>query len=415
MLRPHQVRAIEQIEGAWRAHRSVLCVMPTGAGKTRVACELVRARIGRGEHALIVVHRQELIAQTIIALSRLGIDVARVDVASVQSLLARAEYEWPSADLLIIDEAHHYVSPEWCKIPKSYRCQILGLTATPERSDGRPLGDLFGALVAPTSARELIDIGVLTPSIVIAPKSRKRALAARPYEALLERRSEWTRAVVFAANVIHAREIVDECNAHGLRADLIAYGMHAQTRSETLRRFERGEIDVVANVFVLTEGFDFPAIDACVLARGCSHHGTYLQMIGRAIRAAPGKSRALILDLVGAVHDHGLPDADRVYSLEGEAIQTAAKGASLRQCRACGAVFESGPSACVRCGEPLPPPPKPRVSREALTQIFQAHSSDRKESAWHQLCAIARARGYKAGWARYQYKARYGHWPRNGG
>lgn len=414
-LHAHQVRAIDQICDAWRTHRSALCVMPTGAGKTRVACELVRARVTQSRHALIVVHRQELVAQTIAALQASGVAESSATVASVQSLLARPEYEWPSADLLIIDEAHHYVSAEWCRIPRAYRCATLGLTATPERSDGRPLGDLFEVIVAPVSARELIEIGVLTPCVVYAPKSRKRALAARPHEALLERRGEWTRAIIFAANIEHAVEVTADCNASGLRASAIHHEMSALSRAQILKCLAAGELDVVVNVFALTEGFDLPSIDACVLARGCSHHGAYLQMIGRAIRAAPGKTRATIFDLVGAVHDHGLPDADRAYALEGEAISGAPKGSALRQCRACGAVFEPGPGACVRCGEPLPPPPKPKLSREQLSQVFQSHPNERRESAWHQLCAIARARGYKPGWARYQFKARYGHWPKFGG
>ena len=429
MLRPHQLKAVFEAEKAWReGTRAVLVVMPTGAGKTRFACHIMRRHVEAGGRVLFVVHRAELVSQARDAVVSYGVDAnnvrvlagaatagdtdAAICVASVQTMLMRPESEWPKATLLVVDEAHHYASPEWCRIPRAYAVQTLGLTATPERGDGRAMGDLFERLVAPTSVRELTDRGVLVPCHVYAPASRKRSLAALPHEALAERRNEWSRAVVFAANVEHAHEVAKQCSDAGMRAEVVHGNLSAEDRASILTRFRAAEFVVLVNVFVLTEGFDDPAIDACVLARGCSHSGTYLQMVGRVIRAAEGKRRAIVLDLVGAVHEHGLPDAERVYSLEGEAIRTGESALALRQCRACGAVYEAGPFECERCGERLPPPPRPKLSRERMSEIMAAHPIERRERTWRELCAIAKARGYKPGWARYQFKARYGEWPR---
>lgn len=429
-LRPHQLRAVYQVETAWRdGVRRVLCVMPTGAGKTRTAAHIMRRHVDDGGRVLFVVHRQELVSQTRDALVMTGVDAsqvrtlaggasdgasdARVTVASVQTLLMRERYEWPSASLLVLDEAHHYASDEWCGVPREYvHAQHLGLTATPERGDGRAMGDLFERLVVPTSVKELTAHGVLVPCVVYGPSQRKRALAALPHEALLRHRKQWRRAVVFAANVEHALEVAQQCRDAGMRAAVITGNLDAETRARTLRDFREHAFDVLVNVFVLTEGFDDPAIDACVLARGCSHAGTFIQMVGRVIRSAPGKDRAIVLDLVGAVHDHGLPDAAREYSLEGTAIKQGGERLALRQCLACGAVYEVGPRQCERCGERLPPPPKPKLSREEMNAIMNTHTTDRRLQVWAQLKGVAKAKGYREGWARYQYRARYGEWPR---
>lgn len=419
-LRPYQRDAIHGLREAYRSHRSVLLVLPTGAGKTRVASWIMRRHAAEGGRVLFLVHRTELVRQTVATLASDGCPSVRVIaatedegaadapiiVASVQTLLARDLR--PEATLVICDEAHHYVSAEWVAVVREYAsARILGLTATPERSDGRPLGDLFEHIVAPTSIAELTRLGHLVPSIVYAPAKRRTALAAHPHEALLERRLEWTRAVVFCANVDHAHEVAAKCSEAGLRAACIHGDSDADERASVLARFRAGELDVVTNVFVLTEGYDDGGIDCAVIARGCGSAGTYLQIVGRVIRTAPGKTHAIVLDLVGAVHEHGLPDAAREYALEGKAIRPGATVA-IRQCLACGAAYEVGPRVCPRCGAGVPPPPKPRMSREELARVMSSHTPDRRAQEWQRLQATARARGYSAGWAWHRYRVMYG-------
>lgn len=425
-LWPHQLRAVEQLREAFRAHRSVLLVLPTGAGKTRTASHVIERYLARPalpastpRRVLFLVHRIELAKQAARQLPgpvRIvsgdlddGPADAPVTVASVQTLLARDLR--PEATLLVVDEAHNYAAPEWIQVVQSYdRALVLGLTATPERGDGRPLGDLFASIVAPTSIAELTRAGVLVPATVYGPPRRQRGLAAHPHEALLERRDQWTRAVVFAANVAHAEEISEQCRAAGLRAGVVTGEVGDRQRAEVLEAFRAGDLDVLCNVFCLTEGWDDPGCDALVIARGCSHGGTYLQMVGRVIRSAPGKSRAIVIDLTGATHDHGLPDADRVYSLEGKAIKSAEVPA-CRQCLACGAVYTPGPRECPACGAAVPPPPRPRLSSAELGQIMHAHPEARRRETWESLQRTAAERGYKRGWAAYQYRVRYGQWP----
>ena len=430
-LRPHQLRAVYQVETAWREGvRRVLCVMPTGAGKTRTAAHIMRRHVDDGGRVLFVVHRQELVTQTRDALVTTGVDESKIRIiaagsddgdqdapvciASIQTLLLRGSITWPVVSLLVLDEAHHYASPEWCRLPKNHDGRMLGLTATPERGDGRPMGDLFDKIVAPTSVQELTEQGVLVPCTVIAPVKRLRGktLAGHPHDALIDHRAEWSRAVVFAASIDHASEISDRCNSVGLRAATVHGQMPSDDRTSVLAKFRAGDLDVAVNVFVLTEGFDDPAIDACVLARGCSHAGTYLQMVGRVIRASENKVGAIVLDLTGVVHEHGLPSDDREYSLEGTAIR-ASESVAIRQCRVCGMVARYRPTSpsCEQCGEPWPSQPLPKISKQEMQAIMDSHSVQRRVQAWNKLKSIVTMRGYKMGWAIHRYKAMYGTFP----
>jgi DNA repair protein RadD len=432
-LWPHQTRAVGELREALRAHRSVLLVLPTGAGKTRTASHVIGQYLSRAplptgatyanaRRVLFLVHRIELAKQAAAQLPAPvrvisgdlddGPEDAPVIVASVQTLLARGLR--PEATMVVVDEAHHYVSDEWCDVVRAYdRALIVGLTATPERSDGRPLGDLFQGLVAPTSIAELTRAGVLVPCEVYAPPARQQGLASEPHDALARHRDTarpWRKAVVFAANVAHAEAIAEQCRGMGWRTGVVTGDVGDRDRAATLEAFRAGELDVIVNVFVLTEGWDDPSTDCLVLARGCTHGGTYLQMVGRVLRASPGKSRCVVLDLTGATHDHGLPDAPRRYSLEGKGV-SAEKAIAIRQCLACGAAYQPGPRVCPVCAEPVPPPPPPRLSSAELGRVMSTHSPDKRRATWEALQRTASERGYKRGWAAYQYRVRYGQWP----
>jgi superfamily II DNA or RNA helicase len=167
-------------------------------------------------------------------------------------------------------------------------------------------------------------------------------------------------------------------------------------------------------VHLLTEGFDLPALECVVLARGFSHVGSYLQAVGRALRPAPEKRHATVLDLGGSVHEHGLPDEDREYSLAGRPIRPSERVEPVRQCRWCGAVFAAPGTDCPRCGRPVARPltrAQQQERREALQRVRDAHPADRRAEAFRELQQRAAARGYKPGWAAMRYRARYGCWP----
>jgi len=329
-LRDYQVRAVASVRRHWEAgERSVCLVAPTGAGKTAMGEELV----ADSEPAVWIAHRRELITQTAQRLaSRFGSSSvgmimpgerenpsARVQVATIQTLIARESK--PKASALVLDEAHHYAPAEWREAEAWYPgCRIVGLTATPERKDGEPLGDIFGALVVAASYSELVKQGYLVPARVYRPStSLGNDLAQDPVDAWAKY-SEGSRTFLFCGRVIDAHAWAQRFRDEGVPADVIEAKTPTRERDESLARFKAGQLKVICNVNTLTEGVDVPEARTVMLARKFGHVGGYLQAVGRALRAARGKADAILIDLVGASVRHGLPTDDRTYSLSGRAI-----------------------------------------------------------------------------------------------
>jgi DNA repair protein RadD len=326
----HQPRALAEVRGHWTGGvRAVCLVAPTGAGKTRMGEDAV-ADFGA---VVWLAHRRELVKQTAERLRRrfgreaVGVIMpgehpsprARIQVATVQALLGRELR--PRADVLVLDEAHHYVAAEWVQVVAAYPdAKVLGLTATPERADGEPLGDVFGALVVAASYSELIAAGCLVPCRVHRPAEKLGNDLAQPTIEAYRKYSEGSRAFVFCARVEIAYAEAQTFRDHGIPAGTIEAMTPKAERDELLERFRRGTLKVLTNVNTMTEGVDVPEARCCILAKGFGHVGQYLQAVGRVLRAAKGKSDAILIDLTGTSLDHGLPTDDRSYSLSGRAI-----------------------------------------------------------------------------------------------
>ena len=342
----------------------------------------------------------------------------------------------PPASCVIFDEAHHYAASEWGAVAEAYKHTLrFGLTATPERGDGRPLGDLFDHVVSVSSVRELQRLGVLVPCVTYAPSSRTKSLSQDPVAAYLAR-CKGERAFVFCKSVAQAERLTLDFIANGVHAALI----HGETpwllRRARLDAFanqdnapllaagscEQAPI-VLVNAYVLTEGVDVPAASCCILARGCGHAGILLQMAGRVLRTAPGKTHATLIDLCGVVHKLGLPEADRVWSLEGKAI-TLSQGdrdTPLKACPACSAmvggwsVDSAGWRICPVCRERVAPPPEEvTVSARELHAMGTAAPPEERVRVLAKLAHAAAAKGFKPGWAAMRYRERFGDWPPRG-
>lgn len=398
-LRPYQARCIEAARQQY-AHgsRAILIVAPTGAGKTHIGCAILKSARGK---VLWLTHRQELVDQVLPKLP------PGVRVATVQGLLASGER--PPADVVVLDEAHHYVAAEWSTVSDYYRESLrIGLTATPERADGTPLGDIFTSLVLAASYSELLAGGWIVPCEVYAPDARRSSLAMSPIDAVAAYGGGGTRQlIVFCKTVLEARAVAAGC----VNAACVDGETDDAARKETIASFRAGSLSTLSNVYVLTEGFDAPEAAVCILARGASHASTYLQMVGRVLRSAPRKSIATVVDLCGSINEHGLPTEDREYSLEGKAIRRGAKAPIIWQCKSCGNCLPAQPADrhCQVCKAIIPEPEALRIQRRQLA---------RRE---HDAVADA---GYKAAeWQRYLakfsnprqaavvFKARFGHWP----
>lgn len=400
--RPYQPRTVDACRQQYRdGSRAILLVAPTGSGKTIMAKMMADRAIERGRVGWIV-HRQELVDQAVETLP------GGVTVLTIQGMLASGRY--PPFDILFLDEAHHYVADLWGDGVNHYRDTLkIGLTATPERGDGRALGDLFTSMVVSASYSELIAGGWLVDCEVIAPPKQGNTLAMPAAEAV-EKYSDGRQSIAFCSTVAEATD------SAGLFGAVVSAKTPTDLRKDIIRRFRDGEIKTLYNVNVLTEGFDAPAAAVCVLARGVGHVSTMLQMCGRVLRPAPGKSIATIVDLTGVVHKHGWPTEDREYSLEGRAIRRSDKAPAIWQCKRCGMCLVKPPAdrRCPVCKGEMSEPTAIRVAREKMEKLKRqaVFAVSGRGAEYAAIVEEGKAKGYKPGWAKVTFKRKFGYWPR---
>lgn len=459
-LRPYQQDGVNRIRRAYLdGFNAPLFVLPTGGGKTVVFAHIAATSAAKGKRVLILVHRIELIRQTAAKLREAGVRVglinpmfspdysAPVQVASVQTMVKRLGL-YKNFDLIITDEAHHIVSMTYRAILNNYPdAYQLGVTATPIRGDGKGLGQsdggVFDSLVIGPTVTELIDGGFLVRPVIYAPRERLDFSDVRTRmgdydKAEIERRVDKPKitgdavrhyrdlcsgdpSVWFCISVAHAQHVAEEFRQAGYRATAVDGKMDDGERGRALNGLATGEVEVVTSCDLISEGTDIPAIACAGLLRPTQSLGLYLQQVGRALRPAPGKDRAIILDHVGNVLVHGLPDESRRWSLEGEwkpkrGKKEAEPTLPVHQCENCYAVFSALKMICPECGHVrvakgrkidkeegelalLTDMDKVRLQRQKRAEVGQAKTLE-------QLEAIAAARGYKSGWAKHVFESR---------
>lgn len=343
-----------------------------------------------------------------------------VQVASIASL-ARRLCRHRDFDFIIVDEAHHAISPSWRGVIKDQRrALVLGVTATPERLDGKGLGDIFEELVLGPTTAELIKDGFLSKYTAFAPVAPDlSAISTRAGDyAVDELAGVMAKPVVIGSAVDQYEKL-----ALGKRAIVYAVNIqHSHLDGDTPREERRaliealatGEIEILTNCGLISEGLDVPAVEAVLLARPTQSLALFLQQVGRALRPAPGKDRALILDCAGNLYRHGLPDDDRQWTLEGKARRQREQSdmPQLRRCEHCEAVNPPKAPTCVACGADLRP--TPQEQREIDTELRRIEHIRQNEElrrmsygkalAWAgrdetKLQQLAAARGYRRGWA----------------
>lgn len=363
-LRPYQVEALDRIgRAAERGVRRQLGVAATGLGKTVIFCALAREM---GVRTLVVAHRDELIEQAAAKVREVwpGVEVgivkgdrddvhARVVVASVQTLARPARLARLLAPtllgsvpfgLVVIDEAHHSAATSYRKLLHGLRVNepdgplLLGVTATPDRGDGKGLDDLFDEVTFAYDIRWGIARGYLSDlrgmRVTLATdmgglKTRGgdydqgqagQMLADAHAPSLIVKawkaHAAGRRTLVFTPTVALAEAVAAEFVAGGLRAATVDGAMPMDKRREVLRAYSHGELDVLANCAVLTEGYDEPRTDCIVVARPTKSRALYTQMVGRGTRVHPEKVNCLVIDVVGVTEMHDLVTIPSLFGIE---------------------------------------------------------------------------------------------------
>lgn len=403
-LRPYQAAAIADLQDG------DLLVSPTGTGKTRMLCAMAEREAHGGGFALWVAHRHELLHQASQALRDAWLTPEmNVLVRSIQEL--RKGVPIPGVTLLIWDEAHHAPSDDWSQLRliQYPLAGFIGATATPERGDGRGMGSMFKRIVETITVRDAIDQGYLVQPTVLRPARPLASgeLAQDPVDAYLEH-ARGTKAIVFCSGVEIAIEYATRFRDYVPTAAVWG-DMPAEDRKKKLAAFARGELLVLTSVSILTEGFDVPDVETCILARGFGTAGGYLQAVGRVLRPSVGKTRALVLDLRGTSHDWGDPDEPRSFHLEGAGIRRPSDGVDVRFCPVCGS--PSAATACETCGyEGELRRRKPRVLGLPLDRFARQRqaSTDEQIKALAQYIHLGRTKNYKIGWAIKRWEAVHG-------
>lgn len=431
-LRPYQESALHDVGQHFNeGSRAVCLVMPTGAGKTRTGVSWLTGDSGiqnaprrHSDAGLWVVHRLELMEQAVEQLSRIlpgevalirgGTNTGallgrqpRAYVTTVQTLLASGER--PDVRRIVLDEAHHFVADEWSQLLAAYPdARVVGLTATPERGDGRPLGDIFQQLVVGARYPELVADGHLVRCRAFAPPQAVDGGIANDPVAMYLKHGEESQGFLFSGTIASAETWAERFTEAGIPAAAVHQRLSARVRRQTLEDFKAGRIRILTNVYVLTEGVDVPAARVCILARAVPHVGNYLQMAGRVLRPAPGKDDAILIDLCGSVLEHGLPTEDRDYALDGRAIRRTV--ASVRQCPQCGAVHDGAPAECDLCGYVFPTPeqsapPPPRIYDIELREVYAggATPAEAQRREFERLVQVAESRDYSLSWVVKQF------------
>lgn len=360
--------------------------LPTGGGKTACASQIILSHLNKREshRAIFMAHLDTLVSDTHAKLLKAGVDAgyvqagrpvkesARVQVCSIQTLHSRDVR--PEGTLVIMDECHRANASTVRSILDYYKdAKLLGLTATPQRGDGQPLGDMFEHMELGPPVSALVEDGFLVPSVFLSPAMElpEGQIAEDPVSAYAAKTPN-TRAIVFARSVAEATELSARFAAAGFPSETITGATKRSEREGLRHRIDSGKTMVLVGVDVFTEGFDCPSIETVILARKIKTLGRWFQSIGRGLRpyhpvvcghsdclefpevglacnAHLKKKVCTVIDLFGMAHVHGTPDQRVNWTLDGKP-NTRANALSLRTCTECMAVFAHGPKYCPRCG-----------------------------------------------------------------
>jgi DNA repair protein RadD len=437
-LRPYQRASLDALHAAWtRGEGAGLIVLPTGAGKSLVIAALVRETLDAhpAHRILVVTHTRELIAQNhgeLLALwpaAPAGIysaglgrrdGTAQVLFCGIQSVWNRVP-ELGGFDLVIVDEAHlipRDAETRYGRFLGALRAErpdlrVVGLTATPYRLDSGRLdegpGRIFEAIVYEANVGDLIHQGYLAPLISKATATlldvsgvprRGGDYIPSALEAAVNQ--DWiTRAAVeemvgygqgrrawlaFCAGVAHATAVRDAIRAEGHTCETLSGETPKRARDRMVRDFREGRIRCLTSVGVLATGFNVPQVDLVALLRPTQSTGLYVQQVGRALRRAPGKTDALVLDYAGLVRMHG--PVDIVTARSAAAIRGREGEIRAKACPGCGALIALNASTCEACWvepEAEEAGPAHEASADDAHPILSSQVPDRGGAGWQPI------------------------------
>ena len=452
-LRPYQKEVIQKLSKALLKKPKSLLIAPTGSGKTVITSNIIIQARSRGRQCWFIVHRDELVQQTVETLRMSGIEEdigvikagykpnpeAMIQVVSAQSMSKRNSVPDAGA-VLIIDECH---TTSYFKcvhdIIKSHQGFVIGVTATPwrfKKTEG--LADLYGQHVMTPAPSELIEQGFLSPARVYGFSDTydiKKVKTARGDFAtdelsrvcntdganalitlkVLELAKERT-GIIFAVDVAHAQALAKQFNDAGLTCEVVTGETPTHLRQAIYERLRRGEVRFISSVGVLTEGFDIKSISCVVLARPTKSKVLYVQMFGRGLRICEAKENCLILDFGGNHARFGIASELTQEEMEPDYPNSSRGKAPSKECPDCNMVMRSSLMSCPQCGHVFQS--RPKEKEEIKGQFVELTSqnvngvSKELRSGYGKFVIEAMNKGYSPKWPEVQFHQKYNRWPR---
>jgi superfamily II DNA or RNA helicase len=462
-LRPYQQRAMSEIKQAIATgYQSIMIQSPTGSGKGVMLSHIINLCHQRGSSVLFLVHRQEILYQVSEYMDKYGIehgiikagekheDHHPVQLASFQTITRRLKSPYiKQADVIIVDEAHHATAETYLRVIEQFKKKVvLGFSATPSRQSGQGLGNMFDTMIQVATIKELTTLGFLAPVRVYAPVKPDLAgvkVVAGDYQkdqlesAMMksgivkdvvghyQQYGQGRKAICFATGVKHSMALCQQFHSAGITAAHVDGKTPKEDRDSILARFKTGNIQIIVNCMIFTEGVDVPDIGCVILARPTKSLPMYLQMVGRGTRAIKGKTDCILLDHAGAVHEHGFPDEVTEWELSttsktvnNKQEQRKKKESEPIGCPVCGLLY-TAQLQCPGCGNI---PTLKQIGKDieyidgVLGEVVRKSSKrvkeptrDEKESWFRQFKRYAMQRGHKPKSADCKYKEKFGVWP----
>ena len=443
-LRPYQADTLRKVAQAFTQGYNRPCVASAcGSGKTVMFTWMAETIQAKGRTVWFLVHRKELLDQTIATFDRFGVERKNIHIGMVATV-ANHLNDYPPPHTIIFDECHFSAAKTWQKIIDAYpKAYIIGLTATPCRLDGKPLNSIYDALIDGPQAAELIQSGYLAPYRYFAPsvadlsalRRKGSDFDAEQASDILTQRAVFgdvithyktladsKKAICYCSSIRHSKTMAEEFRAAGISAVHFDGDTPKKERGKIIEDFRAGNIKILCNVDLISVGFDCPDVECCILLRPTMSTALYIQQACRALRPAHGKT-AVILDHVGNVLRHGLPDEPRRWTLEGGMQKrqpfTDTGRLSVRTCLRCYSAYDGHLKCCPYCNEPAQLTTQELKNiKEVQLQEFKARQEAKAAEAVQdaaspddcktmaELLAYAKKKNYKPQWAYFIAKSR---------
>ncbi len=461
VLRGYQVGLINSVREKIRyGFKKVLLTLPTGGGKTYIMADIAKRCIDNGHKVLALMHRRQLVQQMQDRFSDYEIDSGiimsgedtelrkNMQIATIQTYHRRLQLDdvkenrfFIDASVVLVDEAHRSLSKTYLETLFHYEDKIIiGVTATPCLASGLGMGNYYDALVDEVGVQGLIASGDLVPVRYYAPSqpdlNKIRTVAGDYEKKELGKRvnnkkligdvfDNWARlagdlqTIGFAVNVKHSRALCEEFTRNGVVAEHLDAHSSEDRREDVLNRLIAGDVQVVWNVGLYTEGFDYPGAGCIVLARPTKSMGLYRQMAGRGLRPYEGKKECVIIDHGGCIDRLGFIEDDVSWSLDGKELGykkklRRTKEKTLMTCDYCAFVFTG--KTCPQCGAEIKDYNKKINALEAkLVEIGKRNKkytmADKRR--WYGMFEYyRRSKGFQQGWTAHKYREKFEVWPR---